>query len=202
MKGFSQAFSEAGWKVVTVDIEAKFQPTVVADVTKIDWLEFKEKYLDEKSPDVLLASPPCERFSIACRTWPKIGIKKAMEIVGACFESVGVLKPKYWMIENPMGRLRWFLGKPGITIRQCDYGAPYQKKTDLWTNIVLPMVKGEREAKFWVFKEGHYNAKKSKPVMKHYSPIALSGVGKGKAERARLPLGLSQAILQGVEASV
>ncbi len=196
--GFSRAFKEnPEWKVITVDIEPKFKPTVCADLTKIDWTEFKKTYCEGRSPDVLLASPPCERFSIACRTWPKMGIKKAMEIVGACFEAVGVLRPKYWMIENPMGRLRWFLGKPGMTIRQCDYGAPYQKKTDLWGNIQLPMLEATKEAKFWVYKEGHFNAKNPKPTVNFFIHAA-SGTGNGKAKRAEIPLGLSQAILEVV----
>lgn len=196
--GFSRAFEEKpDWKVISVDIDPKFKPTLCIDVTKIDWTEFKQTYCEGRSPDVLLASPPCERFSIACRTWPKMGIKKAMECVGACFEAVGVLKPKYWMIENPMGRLRWFLGKPGITIRQCDYGAPYQKKTDLWGNIPLPMVKGTKEAQFWVFKEGHFNAKQAKPTPNFFIH-GTSGTGNGKAKRAEIPLGLSQAILECV----
>ena len=198
MKGFSQAFLDAGWEVVTVDIDPKFNPTVVADVTEIDWQKFKHDVLHDRTPDVLLAGPPCERFSIACRTWPKMGIKKAMELVGACFEAVAILKPKFWLIENPMGRLRWFLGKPGMTIRQCDYGAPYEKKTDLWGNIKLPMLEKTRQAEFWVFKEGHFNAKKPKPVANFFIH-GTSGSGNGKAVRSKIPLGVSQAVLQGVE---
>ena len=196
--GFSQSFVNHGWKVVTVDIEPKFKPTVVGDVTKIDWNEFKQTWLNGESPDVLLASPPCERFSIACRTWPKMGIKKAMELVGACFEAVAILKPKCWLIENPMGRLRWFLGKPGMTIRQCDYGAPYEKKTDLWGNIFLPLLEGTKDAKFWVFKEGHFNAKKPKPTPNFFIH-GTSGSGNGKALRAKIPLGVSEAVYESCQ---
>ena len=200
--GFSQAFIDAGWDVVRVDNESKFNPTVCADITEIDWNEFRISVLGGRTPDLLLASPPCERFSIACRTWPKVGIKKAMQIVGACFEAVGVLRPSYWMIENPMGRLRWFLGKPGQTLRLVDYGAPYEKKTDLWSNFVLPLVQGRKEAEFWVYKEGHFNAKQAKPEYSpKYSPIALPGKGKGKALCALMPYGLSQAILEAVSQS-
>jgi len=186
--GFSQAFVQAGWQVITVDIEAKFKPTVIADITKIDWEQFKRDYLHDESPDVLLESPPCERFSIACPQWPKLGIKKAMEIVGACLEAVVILKPKYWLLENPRGRLRWFLGKPGKTIRYSDYDleTKAEKLTDFWGNIPLPMVKHER-----FLNVGH--------VEKHWFATYVST---SPSERAKIPLGVSQAVLQGVETSM
>lgn len=188
LKGFSQAFADAGWKVVTVDIEPKFNPTVIADITAIDWLQFKRDYLDDKSPDVLLASPPCERFSIACPEWPKKGIKKAMEVVGACFEAVTILKPKYWLIENPRGRLRWFLGTPKQTIRYSDFDLSYpvNKLTDLWGNIPLPMVKHERPIHTGHFDQGW--------MRKHDWGYALPRNAK---DRAKIPLGVSQAVFEG-----
>lgn len=196
--GASRAFqNDPEWKVITIDADPKFKTTICTDITKIDWIEFKATYCEGNNPDVMLCGPPCERFSIACRTWPKIGIKKAMECVGACFEAIAVLKPKFWLIENPMGRLRWFLGKPGMTIRQCDYGAPYLKKTDLWGNVPLPLLQATKEAKFWVFKEGHFNAKKAKPTPSYFH-YGTSGSGNGKAKRAEWPLGLSQTILECV----
>ena len=87
-----------------------------------------------------MASPPCERFSIANRRFPKKGIKKALEIVGACLEAMVELETKYWVLENPKGRLRWFLGKPSHTIHLSNYGGKYMKPTDLWGNVELPML--------------------------------------------------------------
>ena len=31
LKGFSQAFADAGWEVVTVDVDPSFAPSIVAD---------------------------------------------------------------------------------------------------------------------------------------------------------------------------
>lgn len=204
--GFSQAFKESqGWEVVAVDIERKFKPTVCADVR---FLPLR----DNLEPDVLLASPPCERFSIACHTWPKVGLMKAMELVGACFEAVARLKPKEWMIENPMGRLRWFLGTPKQTIRLCDYGAPYQKKTDLWGTINLPLLMQTREAQFYMFHQTDIHAKNPKPLArtqfvfskrtgKRYrqsqSPLIWMS-GHNKVARALMPRGLSEAVFEAV----
>ena len=183
--GFSQAFVNHGWKVITVDIEPKFNPTVVADVTKIDWNEFKQTWLNGESPDVLLASPPCERFSVACPQWPKLGIKKALEIVGACFEAIAILKPERWLIENPRGRLRWFIGTPRQTIRYSDYDmkTKVRKVTDFWGNIPFPMVKNNRQTeKYHVETRWFHNR-----------------VGTNTAEIAKIPLGVSEAVYESCQ---
>jgi hypothetical protein len=188
--GFSQAFVQAGWKVITVDIEPKFEPSLVADVTKIDWEWFKQEYLNGESLDVLLASPPCNHFSLACLQFPRKGVQSAFEIVGACFEAIAYLKPKKWLIENPRGRLRWLIGTPKQTIRYSDYDSAIKmmKTTDLWGNIPLPMVRHERRIT------------RTKGLT-HLQRLRLFPANaKLSAERAMIPLGVSQAVLQGVEA--
>ena len=188
--GFSKAFKDnPDWEVVTVDIERKFKPTIQADVR---FLPFRNNI----QPEVLLASPPCERFSIACHTWPKIGIMKAMELVGATFEAVARLKPKEWLIENPQGRLRWFLGKPPQTIRLCDFGSTYEKKTDLWGSVLLGMLREQRQSSEYMFYQSQMNAKNPKPLHKH--SWQRGSFVSSKAKRAEMPYGLSQAILEAV----
>ena len=44
-------------------------------------------------------------------------------------------------MENPMGYLRQFLGKPVFTFDPCDFGDPYTKKTDLWGYFNIPKKK-------------------------------------------------------------
>ena len=204
--GFSQAFNKSpDWEVITVDIQRKFKPTICADVR---FLPLRENL----QPDLLLASPPCERFSIACHTFPKIGIKKAMELVGATFEAVAWLKPKEWLIENPMGRLRWFLGTPAQTIRLIDYGAPYWKKTDLWGSVHLPWLRETRVAQYYMFHQSDMHAKHPKPLLKKnwkisektgkpyriaQSPLTWMS-GHNREIRALMPMGLSQAVLEAV----
>jgi hypothetical protein len=180
--GFSQAFKEASdWEVITVEINKKQKPTICADIR---YLPLRENLY----PDALLMSPPCERNSIACPQWPKKGIQKAMEIVGACLEAVVWLKPKCWLLENPKGRLRWFLGTPKQSIKYSHYDMEYKgvKLTDLWGNIPLPMVKNAR-----VNKIGHYE--------KHWFH---SYMGTNKGELSKIPKGVSQAVKQGVEISL
>ena len=60
-KSVSKYFEAQGWECVTVDIDKKFEPTIIADVRDIDppntWKagEF----------DVVWCSPPCTFFSTA-----------------------------------------------------------------------------------------------------------------------------------------
>lgn len=51
---------------------------------------------------------------------------------------VMVQRPKWWCLENPIGRLSWFLGDPKAYFDPCDYGDPYTKRTCLWGDFVMP----------------------------------------------------------------
>lgn len=133
--GFSQAFDEAdNWKVVTVDIEQRFEPDIQADV-----LELRPG--DLPNADVVLASPPCNCFSKAAawkNHWDETGApdtEAARESVTLVFHTLGLIRalsPDYWFVENPEGHLRRFLGQPTGSVTYCQYGTPYQKPTDLW----------------------------------------------------------------------
>jgi len=169
--GFSQAFvNDENWEVVKIDINPKFKPTIVADVR---YLPLRK----DLRPELIVASPPCERFSVACTEFPKKGIRQALEVVGACLEAIVDLKPKYWLLENPRGRLRWFIGKPPQTVHLCNYGTRWRKPTDLWGNVKLPMVKFER-----------------KPEVDNLSKLV-----RDSSKRAFLPYGFSEAVKNAVE---
>jgi len=176
-KGGSQALTD--YEVVTIDIEKTFKPTIVADV---NYLPLKPRL----NPDVLLMWPPCDRFNLMSNQWPKIGIKEALTTVGSCLEAVNYLQPKKWLLENPKGRLRWFIGKPTQTIYYSDYDFNYkaQKPTDLWGNICLPMPKAIRRPR-------------TKLHGKH-TPNFYKAFGSNPSNNAKVPLGVSQAIRESV----
>jgi hypothetical protein len=195
--GFSQAFQEdSEWQVVTVELEKKFKPTVCADVR---YLPLKKNL----EPEVLLASPPCNHFSLACLQFPRIGVKLALEIVGACFEAVAWLKPKLWLIENPRGRLRKFIGKPKQTIRYSDYdrNIKMMKTTDLWGTLFLPMVNHERHIRLSSGLKGIERLHKNFPAphpSKYHEGKKITGRDL-QAERAKIPKGVSEAVKEGAE---
>jgi hypothetical protein len=150
---------------------------------------FSRAFREREDWEVILASPPCERFSIANRSWPQKGIGKALEIVGACLEAIVDLKPDYWALENPKGRLRWFLGSPPHSVRLSDYGYDKAvsggkwrkaiKPTDIWGNIPFPMLEAEKEPKIGRVETG-------------FTKVS-------RAKRAEMPYGLSQTILEAVD---
>lgn len=184
LEGFSQAFKDdPDWQVVTIELSKKFKPTICADVRALPLKADLE-------PEVLLASPPCERFSLMSNFFPKPGIREALEIVGACLEAVPYLKPKFWAMENPQGRLRWFIKKPRTTIRYSDYDCTYkvQKPTDFWGNIPFPMVKHIRRPR---------TERKGKHLLNFYTAYRADS-----AHNAKIPLGVSESVKKGVENSL
>ena len=144
--GFSQAFKErVDWQVVTVDFNPKFNTTMILDL--VDAVENPDKYPEfwNLNPDVILASPPCERFSLAVNSFPKLGIYQAMRVAGACLEIITKMNPKGWILENPKARLRWFLGVPNKTVNLSHFGYRTVKPTDFWTNIDIDVPQFVRE---------------------------------------------------------
>lgn len=92
-------------------------------------------YIPPKNVYGILAAPPCTEFSIAKGSHPR-DFAGGMEVVEACLKIIwrcrlsGSLK--FWALENPVGFLRQFLGKPHYTFYQWWFGDLGIKRTDLW----------------------------------------------------------------------
>lgn len=111
------------------------------------------------NPSVLLilAAPPCTDFTISgAQYWPqkdKDGRTKAsLKVVISCLEIIEILKPKYWALENPVGRLPKLLsnlGKPNYYFHPHEYAGyaidpeldRYTKKTGIWGKNLQPAKK-------------------------------------------------------------
>lgn len=134
LKGWSRPFEDAGHEVVSVDIEERFAPTIAADVLTLDF--------EPGGFDIILASPPCEKFSLLGlgHHWlpgykPKgPQTELAMELVRWTVSTIRTVQPAFWIIENPVGMLRKLNLIPfeRQTVTYCQYGAPWRKPTDLW----------------------------------------------------------------------
>lgn len=92
----------------------------------------------------ILAAPPCTMFSLA-RTTAKTprDLDAGLVAVRACMEIVWKAKPKFWVMENPKGLLRKFMGKPAFEFDASEFGEDYNKHTDLWGYFKLPKKSGE-----------------------------------------------------------
>ncbi len=84
----------------------------------------------------ILAAPPCTNFAVSGARWwkekDKDGLFEPLQIVDACLRIIKRCKPKFWCLENPVGRLPRYIGKPVMYFNPCDYGDPWTKKTCLW----------------------------------------------------------------------
>lgn len=164
--GASQPFIERGWNVTRIDNNNKFKDvdkTIILNVKDIE----KSDYFIRGKTHFVWASPPCECFSIASLNinWTKRRKPKHMGVVDAirnvfwCIDAIEFLQPKYWIMENPRGKLRNIMNKPGviypgITTDLGLWGAKSQKPTDLWgifpkitSPIINPDLKKVTESK-------------------------------------------------------
>lgn len=96
----------------------------------------------------ILAAPPCDHFSVSgAQYWKKKDTDgrtfAALKIVDACLDIIFHSAPKWWALENPVGRLRGLrghvLGEPKLIFNPCDYGDPWTKKTLLWGDFNIPI---------------------------------------------------------------
>ena len=96
-------------------------------------------------PDIIWASPTCTYFSVASigKHWNSDHTPKTQEAVNGMAlikrtkYIIQELKPKYFIIENPRGKLRKLdlLQYKLDTVTYCQYGDSRMKPTDLWNNL-------------------------------------------------------------------
>ena len=144
-KSFANIAKARGHETFTIDIEPRFEPDMVADIGKLQVSDLPQ---DWRHPDVVWASPPCEKFSIAamhCHYWEKHGAvyrgnpqaEEALNLVEHTMKLIKELRSTWWFVENPVGFLRvqsCMKGKKRRTVTYCRYGHQCRKPTDIWTN--------------------------------------------------------------------
>lgn len=131
--GWSKAFKKRGHEVITIDIEPKFNPYHIQDI-----LSLKEKDMD--GYDLIMASPPCECFSVMRigQNWTKDNrprTKEAEFALKLALHTFKLIIPHAFILENPRAKLRVLAPiPPTVTIWYCQYGERIAKPTDIWTN--------------------------------------------------------------------
>lgn len=90
----------------------------------------------------ILAAPDCTHLaSSGARWWKQKGesaLLEALSVADACMRIISVASPIFWCLENPVGRLIHYYGKPAMRFDPYEYGDPYTKKTLLWGKFNQP----------------------------------------------------------------
>jgi len=139
--GWGTAFKDRG-QVLSVDFSKRFKPDICKNILDVGVQDFPWK------PDIVLASPPCETFSLlaAWANWtslksakphqPKtIKAKLALKVLEHTVRLIDQLAPRYIIIENPRAKMRYMKCIQKYerrTVTYCQYGMKWQKPTDLF----------------------------------------------------------------------
>jgi len=85
----------------------------------------------------VLAAPPCTDFAVSGVRWwaskdREKGLLEGLSIVAACLRIINSARPRFWALENPVGRLPRYIGKYVYTFQPYEYGDPWTKRTCIW----------------------------------------------------------------------
>ena len=88
----------------------------------------------------ILAAPPCTEFSVLnCKAENRErNFDIGLSIVVPCLRIIAMCHPKWWALENPVGHLMDYMGKPQLIFQPWQYGDPWTKRTAIWGNFALP----------------------------------------------------------------
>lgn len=161
---WSQPYRDAGYNTIQVDTKFDGDSTdedgnlrlgmSVQTFRDEGWTEYYKKFCQIHG---IVMMPPCTDFTISGSRWWKEKdadgrTQASIEIVEACLDIKDSLKPDWWVLENPVGRLPTLfperLGKSKKYIHPWHYAGhadnpeedAFTKKTGLWGdfNTALP----------------------------------------------------------------
>jgi hypothetical protein len=126
---WSRPYLEAGYEVVRVDLKLGNDVRLIPR----NWARVHG----------VLAAPPCNHFARSgALHWAAKGeaaLLEGLSIVDACLRQVAICRPEWWALENPIGRLKDYLGEPAFRFDPCDFGDAWTKRTWLWGHFTPPM---------------------------------------------------------------
>lgn len=174
---WSAPYKQAGYNVIQVDIKRGVDVFEVLQDAIFQHVDYGS------TVHGILAAPPCTDFAGSGARWWNDKEKQPAKYDGICpFEwdntvdlSVGLvlatlfiielLKPSFYAIENPVGRITRLvpeLGQPWY-FNPCDFGDPYTKKTAIY---------------------GHFNKPDHTPVLSLFGSEMWAKYG-GKSDRTK-----------------
>jgi site-specific DNA-cytosine methylase len=142
-----------GMEVMSVDILAKYEPDIVADILEWDYKAFHKE--TGFVPDLLWSSPPCNTFSVLAYVLKERNTENAKPHSARARQGTAILyrtleiieyfqkvNPKLvYIIENPRGMMRLDEKITKLPHRDttlyCLYGDVRRKATDFFNNVSL-----------------------------------------------------------------
>lgn len=123
---WSQPYADAGYEVIRIDLAHGQDVRLTVPPSR--------------PVQGILAAPPCTVFANSGSRWSRTDdeMREGLSVVDACLRLVIATRPKWWALENPVGKLRRYLGPPSLIFQPNDYGDPYTKRTCLWGQFTLP----------------------------------------------------------------
>ena len=144
-------YKEAGYEVIQIDIKHDF-----------DILSIKQEDIPYPIHGIL-AAPPCTDFAGSGAQYWKVKdadgrTEASLALIDKTLEIVSWCNPKFWALENPVGRLQKLrpqLGAPWY-FQPHWFGDAYTKKTGLWGNFNKNLVRNdvEPDPNSWIMKLG------------------------------------------------
>ena len=152
---WSRPYQEAGYTVIRHDIKTGqdiFADSIAAAIAD---------YNEGNKAHGLIAAIPCTDFAASGARWwaekenmPAHYDSRHLSFTNTIDMSIGfalatlfiveLMKPEWWVAENPVGRLHNLvpeIGKPKMYFNPCDFGDPYTKKTALYGSFNTNLVK-------------------------------------------------------------
>ena len=97
----------------------------------------------------ILAAPPCNEFSFVKSEKLTRDIAGALEVYHGCMRIIDACKKQgglaWWALENPIGHLVTYAGRPQFTFQPWEFGDPWTKRTGIWGEFTAP----ERKFTSW-----------------------------------------------------
>lgn len=132
---WSEPYRKAGYNVIRLDIKNGKDIRLFKFINNVHGV---------------IAQPPCTHLAVSgARWWKQKGEKallEALSLVDACTRIILVHKPKWWVLENPVGRLVHYIGPVTAYYHPYEFALlsdtpdeeAYTKKTGLWGNFTMP----------------------------------------------------------------
>lgn len=141
---WSQPYLEAGYLVEVVDILSGRDVRLLQRIRGVHGI---------------LAAPVCTDFSYARNRYPPSDTEllESLSLVDACVRVAFAHRNglKWWALENPINKLRRYLGPPRLVFNQWEYGDQGHKPTGIWGDFNPPMKtpKPRRKPSTWKSKQ-------------------------------------------------